>query len=193
MVALSFRLLSANSGENSPCSGSPEVLAFEFSPSSGIHALVVNPHKFPVQECTLEKPFSRTVSVCGKVKYSVPLSIFFKFLKASLNFTVFLLNFEILKCIVGQGISMCMGIVGRRNRASSSWEGKASHGFLIPTPVPALGIAHGLWLKRWTTTFPAPAHLPFSYCVHLDFPTPNTPKVPCIFSPSLWFFNHSWM
>lgn len=139
MVALSFRLLLANSGENSPCSGSPEVLAFEFSPSSGIHALVVNPHTFPVQECTLEKPFSRTISVCGKVKYSVPLSIFFKFFKVSLNFTVFLLNFEILKCIVGQGISVCMGIVGRRNRASSSWQGKASHRFFDTNPSPCFG------------------------------------------------------
>lgn len=53
MVALTFRHFSANSGGNSPRPGSPEVLASEFSPCPGIHALVVNPHTFSAQEFVL--------------------------------------------------------------------------------------------------------------------------------------------
>lgn len=85
------------------------MLTFEFSPCSGMNAVMVIPHMFPGQECMLEKPFSPTVNVCVKVKYGLkcPTVNIFKTCESALNLAVFLWRFEMCcgpgcECVPGE-------------------------------------------------------------------------------------------
>lgn len=121
---------------------------------------------FPGQECMLEKPFSPTVNVCGKVKYSplnmvwsVSLWTFLTLLKVSFGFCC--VSLEVWNVLWARCV--CLGN-GRRS-------------LTLPHTISVPCLEHPQWFVAPKLTIAAPAHLPLSLGVHLDVPIPAFPRV----------------